>query len=221
MSKYVISDVHGMYDKFLAMLELIHFSDKDELYILGDVMDRGPKPLEIIDYIINHKNIHLIKGNHESMFTEYFEEGSLSLWYMNGGNATHSQIVQRDYLYEESLYKYIKRLPYYMVVDNFILTHAGVFFPEKYNDMTVEEFLSWQDEETSLWSRSNIHSTKSFKDYKIICGHTPVQSINNNYDDVKIIHTPGHIYIDCGCCFTKANGKLACLCLDDMKEYYV
>ena len=140
---------------------------------------------------------------------------------MNGGHATHSQIAQRDYIYEESLYKYIKRLPYYMVIDNFILIHAGVFFPENHNDMTIEEFLSWQDEETSLWSRSNIHSDKSFKDYKIICGHTPVQSINNDYDDVKIIHTPGHIYIDCGCCFTKANGKLACLCLDDMKEYYI
>ena len=39
--------------------------------------------------------------------------------------------------------------------------------------------------------------------------------------NVKIIHKPGHIYIDCGCVFKKANGKLGCLCLDNMQEYYV
>lgn len=221
MSKYVISDIHGMYDKFLAMLELISFSDNDELYVIGDVMDRGAKPLEILDYIISHKNIHLIKGNHEAMFTDYFENGMSSLWHHNGGDTTHSQIVSRDYIYEESLYKYISRLPYYKVVDKFILVHAGVIFPDNHNELSLEEFLDWQDEENSLWSRSNVHSDKVFKDYTIICGHTPVQSINNNYDDVKIIHKPGHTYIDCGCCFEKANGKLACLCLDNMREFYV
>ena len=215
-----MSDIHGMYDKFLAMLECINFSDKDELYILGDVIDRGPQSLETLDYIIGHKNIHLIKGNHEEMFTDYFENGMSSLWYHNGGDITHSQIIKRSYIYEESLYRYIKNLPYCRVVDKFILVHAGVFFPENHNNMSLEEFLQWQDEETSLWSRGNIHSEKVFKDYKIVCGHTPVQSINNDYDNVKIIHSPGHIYIDCGCCFENANGKLACLRLDDMEEFY-
>lgn len=39
MYKYVMSDIHGCYDEFIKMLELISFSDKDELYILGDVID--------------------------------------------------------------------------------------------------------------------------------------------------------------------------------------
>ena len=221
MSRYVISDIHGMYDKFLEMLEHIKFTDDDELYVIGDTIDRGPKPLEILDYIISHKNIHHIKGNHEEMFTNYFENGMSSLWNYNGGDVTLAEIVKRDYMYEESLYIYIKKLPYYKVVDKFILVHAGAFFPDNHNDMSLDEFLQSQDEETNLWSRSNIHSGKSFKDYTIICGHTPVQTINNDYDNVKIIHKPGHIYIDCGCCFKNANGKLACLCLDSMEEFYV
>lgn len=38
---YVMSDLHGMYDKFIAMLEKIDFSDSDELFIIGDIIDRG------------------------------------------------------------------------------------------------------------------------------------------------------------------------------------
>ena len=86
MSKYVMSDLHGEYDKFLKMLKLIDFKDTDTLYILGDVFDRGNKPLEIIDYIVAHKNIVLLKGNHEKMFEEAFESGDYSLWYYNGGH---------------------------------------------------------------------------------------------------------------------------------------
>ena len=34
---YVMSDLHGMYDRFIAMLEKIDFSDSDELFIIGAV----------------------------------------------------------------------------------------------------------------------------------------------------------------------------------------
>ena len=68
MSKYVMSDLHGCYDKFIEMLNLIDFKESDELYILGDIFDRGPNPLGILDYVIGHKNIYLLKGNHERLF---------------------------------------------------------------------------------------------------------------------------------------------------------
>lgn len=29
--KYVMSDIHGCYDEYMRMLELINFSDEDEL----------------------------------------------------------------------------------------------------------------------------------------------------------------------------------------------
>ena len=42
MATYVISDIHGECDMFLEMLEKIELKDSDILYILGDVVDRGP-----------------------------------------------------------------------------------------------------------------------------------------------------------------------------------
>ena len=72
--KYVMSDIHGNFDKYIEMLNLINFTEEDELYILGDIFDRGSNPLDILEHIMKHKNIHLIKGNHEQMYVECYED---------------------------------------------------------------------------------------------------------------------------------------------------
>ena len=221
MNKYVMSDIHGCYDKFIKMLKLINFTDKDELYILGDIFDRGDRPLDIYDYIVNHKNIILLKGNHEKMYEDYFENGDIGLWFCNGGRKTLKQLKDKNEYYRQELYRYIRKLPIVLVVDKYVLVHAGLYLPKNYNDLSLEELVQLQEEAISLWSRENLYSDAKYKDYKIICGHTPVQAINNRYDDVKIIHTKGHIYIDCGACFKEANGKLSCLRLNDLKEFYI
>lgn len=59
MARYVVSDLHGCYNKFTELLRLVRFSDKDELYIIGDIFDRGPEPLKILDYIYENKNVYI------------------------------------------------------------------------------------------------------------------------------------------------------------------
>ena len=49
---YCMSDIHGELDKFELMLDLIHFSDEDHLYILGDVIDRGARGVDILRRIM-------------------------------------------------------------------------------------------------------------------------------------------------------------------------
>lgn len=48
LSTYVMSDIHGNYRAYKAMLEKINFNREDMLYILGDILDRGPNPIRII-----------------------------------------------------------------------------------------------------------------------------------------------------------------------------
>ncbi|HOO78837.1 MAG TPA: fructose-bisphosphatase class III [Lachnospiraceae bacterium] len=67
MSTYVLSDIHGQYNAYMKMLDQIHFSKKDFLYVLGDVIDRGPDGIRIIQDIMTKKNAELIMGNHEFM----------------------------------------------------------------------------------------------------------------------------------------------------------
>ena len=51
---YVMSDLHGCYDKYRQMLEQIGFGDDDTLYILGDVIDRGEGGIDILLDMMEH-----------------------------------------------------------------------------------------------------------------------------------------------------------------------
>ena len=64
---YVISDIHGQYEKYIAMLEKISFSDDDTLYVLGDVVDRGEGSMRILYDMSMRPNVIPIMGNHEHM----------------------------------------------------------------------------------------------------------------------------------------------------------
>ena len=45
---YAMSDIHGCYEKYRDMLETIKFAADDTLYVLGDVLDRGPDGFKIL-----------------------------------------------------------------------------------------------------------------------------------------------------------------------------
>ena len=63
MATYVISDIHGEYDKFTTLLEKIDLKDMDTLYILGDVVDRGPNPVKTLLKLMEMPNVVLFHKN--------------------------------------------------------------------------------------------------------------------------------------------------------------
>ena len=219
MSTYVLSDLHGQYDKFMDMLKLTKFNDNDKMYILGDIFDRGPDPLKILDYIICKKNIDFIPGNHEYMFLEFYNTYDARLWSYNGGKTTMTQLMKRGEDYLKALYDYLTKLPLVKVHDKFILTHAGLYLPKNQNQYTLQEILNLQNAEFNLWSRSNINNERQYKDYTVICGHTPTLYVDPDQDQMSIVRRKGTIYIDCGATFS--DGRLACLRLEDNKEFYI
>lgn len=66
MAVYILADIHGMYDKFMRMLDKINMTDEDILYVLGDMVDRGPHPIKVVQKIMNMKNVRTLIGNHDS-----------------------------------------------------------------------------------------------------------------------------------------------------------
>ena len=65
-----MSDLHGQFVLLQLMLNKIQFTDEDELYILGDIMDRGPNSIDIYYFVKAMPNVHMIKGNHEIMMRQ-------------------------------------------------------------------------------------------------------------------------------------------------------
>lgn len=64
---YVISDIHGCYHEYIELLKKINFCDEDELYVLGDVVDRGPDPIKVLQDMMLRANVYPILGNHDYM----------------------------------------------------------------------------------------------------------------------------------------------------------
>ena len=49
---YAMSDIHGQYELFRNLMEQIPLGKDDTLYVLGDVVDRGPDSMKILKYMM-------------------------------------------------------------------------------------------------------------------------------------------------------------------------
>ena len=192
---YIMSDIHGEYDAFLRMLKYINFSETDTLYILGDVIDKEEKSIEMLEYCISHPNVILLKGNHEDMMrvainnpTPYNTE----LWYSNGGIYTEREIISEEKKKEYSAY--IKTLPLYLDVEinsqRYLLVHAGVVAPfihsysgnvQSFDNIKEKHIYQYsKDREYFIWNRDELKTIHTrqvyFPQHKIIHGHTPIRT---------------------------------------------
>lgn len=59
------SDLHGRYDRWITLPEKIGLRQGDILYVLGDVIDRGPDGCKILLDMMSRPNVIPILGNHE------------------------------------------------------------------------------------------------------------------------------------------------------------
>ena len=75
------------YFHLVALIQKLELSCEDEIYFLGDYIDRGPKSKEVIDYIIELKqkfNVFCLKGNHEEMYEDKSTKDLYKLKDING-----------------------------------------------------------------------------------------------------------------------------------------
>ena len=230
---YVMSDLHGQYEKYLKMLEMISFSDDDTLYVLGDIVDRGDHPIKILQDMSMRSNVFPIMGNHEQMAITMLRKlcveitadnyashltaediRHLSIWFINGGQSTLDEFRALSHAQREVMFDYFDEFTYYEEIYLngycFVLVHGGLpnFSPEK----PLESY----DVHQMLWTKTD-YSKRYYHDKYLITGHVPTASIDDAYDG-KIYARHGHIAIDCGAGY---GNPLGCIRLDDFKTFYV
>ncbi|MGN1147240.1 MAG: metallophosphoesterase [Lachnospiraceae bacterium] len=242
---YVMSDIHGDYDRYMQMLQKIHFREADTLYILGDVIDRGAQGMKILQDMMMRPNVIPILGNHEYMASlcmswllqEVTEESvnhmdadmlqGLTEWMNVGGEASITEFHKLTTEEREDIIEYLSEFALYDVVEaggkTFVLVHAGLcnFSPDRdLDDYDLSEMLFHVPDYDRIY----------FEDKYLVTGHTPTriayaaekgmlleEIAPSEYQD-RIFMKNHHIAIDCGCGF---DGQLACLCLETMEEYYI
>lgn len=218
---------------FIELLDKIDLKDTDTLYILGDVLDRGPHPIKTIRKLMEMPNAICLVGNHEFMAMKCLEflmkeitdksieelddemVDNLETWQYNGSRSTVDEFTQMDSESKKDVIDFIKEFLIYEEVSvndkNYLLVHGGLgnYSPEKdIDDYSLHEL---------IWPRAD-YNIQYFSDKYVITGHTPTQAIRNNPNPGYIYRRNNHIAIDCGA--TYPGGRLAVICLDTGEEYY-
>lgn len=214
---YCMSDIHGEIDRFEAMLKLIQFTQEDQLYILGDVIDRYPGGVDILFRIMEMPNVVMLLGNHEQMCLDALGPisvyGAKRLWQQNGGSPTYRELLYHRT--KEELFQVIHFLT--SLPDHLEIAVGG----EQYHLVHASP---GDDRETRVWERPDIHQgmLPLLPDKTVILGHTPTVYFTRNPDEpFHIVYGERTIAIDCGCGNQTPMRRLACLCLDDKTEFYV
>lgn len=223
---YVMSDIHGCYDKYVKMLEKIYFSEGDILYILGDVVDRGQNGMKVLLNIAEHNNIILLMGNHDqeallllSQLYKLIEEEvsdelleAYQMWLADGGSSTVSEFLQLGVNEQIKILQEMKKALYYkeIVINDvkYLLAHT---VPEKeelkeIKSCDLEAFLLGEPE----------YEKQYFEDVIIITGHTPTEYIDKASKG-RIWCGNNHIAVDCGAVY---GNPLGCICLETGEKYY-
>lgn len=239
---YVCGDIHGQYDDYIQILEQIDLKDDDTLYIIGDAIDRGSRPVDVLIDIMSRKNVVFTIGNHEHMMIQsllHEDSNQLYSWTLNGAETTYKQWDELDTDKQTEILNWLNECPIvipdlYVNGRNYYLTHAcHLPYVERkrvrYCDVPVSKI------EKMIWARTyqypdpkklakqygNLY--QAYPNTTLIVGHNPVYRCS--YGILKKDGTcrisracSGHlINIDCGCAKRK---PLGCIRLEDGKEFY-
>lgn len=221
----ILTDIHGCIDELTEMIQTV---EHDKLYILGDLIDRGPDSLAVVEYCINN-NISVCLGNHELMFIEAISDylctgDRLGLkftdWWCNGGDKVFKQYCSAYDKPNKGLLQrhleYFKSLPLYYLLESKIhnkqvlLSHSMITqYITKVNRDIGPSYNEVGDVVIPyVWNRDKLPNKSS--EYFNIHGHSPTDWYAG-YTEPKVYQNEYQLNLDTGCAYkdTPARGKLS------------
>lgn len=96
---FIVSDVHGFYDEMRDALDDAGFDPTNENHWLiscGDVMDRGPQPREMLQFLNNLPRKVLIRGNHETLMEDAIRRRSFALHDVHNGTVATAVLLANE-----------------------------------------------------------------------------------------------------------------------------
>ncbi|MBX2877584.1 MAG: serine/threonine protein phosphatase [Saprospiraceae bacterium] len=193
--RFVIGDIHGCYKTLHVLLfDQLDLSRKDQLFLLGDYIDKGPRNKHVLDLILalqeEEFQVFPLKGNHEHFLLRDLEYSTLPSNSHRLGDLISSKDLLETYNRVNPKYiEFVKGLPLYYDLEDYILVHAGLNFSLE-NPFT--------DTDSMMYIRGFEVDRAKIGDKILIHGHTPVtqQTIE---DSVSNHLETGVINLDNGC----------------------
>ncbi|MEI8004857.1 MAG: metallophosphoesterase [Bacteroidota bacterium] len=177
---FVIGDIHGNHKPLLDLFRQAGFDyDTDILLCLGDVVDRGPEPVKVVNELMKIRNLIYILGNHDYWCLEYLRTGKVTAdWLFQGGNGTMNDYIEHQAEREPHKEFFASARLFYIDDENRLFVHAGFDRFRPFSKQMTEHL-------TLLWDRSLFRAAseydyegKQFEEFsEIFIGHSPSQLI--------------------------------------------
>lgn len=246
---FVCSDIHGQYDLYQKALKDINLNEKDHLFILGDVTDRGPDGIRILQDIMERKNVTCLLGNHEHMMYNHLQYGNMPHWKSpnNGGDKTYEKYIELGPNERKKILDFIRNMPLQVELEykgkTFLFSHSDFINKRK---TVFWKHASVSDVECCVWNSPwRFWEYTPLETYKTdgrehIIGHYPTIFIGaaNWHGDFSpeeykkedlrnvpsvYLDTENHVCnIDCGCAAIGNEDFIQssiALCVVDLEKY--
>ena len=223
MRKIAITDIHGCKKTFLALLDKLSLSRSDELFLLGDYVDRGPDSKGVIDLVFELREkgyaVQCLRGNHEELVLRAAGNDftGLERWVLSDGKKTMDSFgVSQCSEIPPKYLEFMQSLPYYIETEGYILVHGGLDFSRP-DPLSNLEAMCW----IRNWDWYGQVQYDWLGDRTILHGHTPMatQHIENQYLSLDIDR---YLDLDAGCVFAEQRFSnkegLGVLCAFDMSN---
>lgn len=208
--RIAVGDIHGCYWTLKKLFEeKIKITSDDQIFLLGDLIDRGHNSKLVLDYILRLKSknyeIHPLRGNHEEMLLMAYSNGiAFFEEYLEKYNST--DLLDGDV---EMYLDFIAQFEYCFELENHILSHPGI------NRRNINPFTDLRGMFAKVDFELDIETIFSKKQ---VHGHTikTTKEIERN-----ILNNELRVSIDSGCYLKDQEfGVLTGLELDTMELYY-
>lgn len=192
MATYVLSDVHGHLAPLDRALARVSPGEGDALFVLGDMVDRGPDPVGVLRLVRGLACARVLRGNHEELMLDAItrpDDGLAVLnWGNNGGLATATGLARASREERAGLLEWVASLPSFAHVEAggrpYLLAHAGIRpgvapVPERWDAAGREAFLAAQDPQDLVWIREEFWGAptglvdRTGAGPVVVAGHTP------------------------------------------------
>jgi serine/threonine protein phosphatase 1 len=186
---YILSDVHGFYNEMRKALDKAGFDPNNEnhwLISLGDEIDRGRQPEQVINYLMDLPRAIFVKGNHSILFEDFCER-SYPLRY-DWSNGTANSILslapeaqkwdEACIIAMEKMKPLLDQMVNYFETSHYIFVHSYIPLLKSTGSSVMRYNPSWRtasdkEWEDAMWGNPfQLHKQfGSNHDKTIICGH--------------------------------------------------
>ncbi|CAL9981498.1 NinI-like serine-threonine phosphatase [Vibrio phage D260] len=110
---FVVGDIHGDYDLLMEFIKWSKLKDNDLLVSVGDLIDRGEKSVEVLTHFLFADNCEAVMGNHDNFMVEALLENNRQqeATWIFNGGAW---VLDQDLSFMAGLARHVARLPVFL-----------------------------------------------------------------------------------------------------------